>query len=217
MASSPAVVGGRVFFGGEQAVYALDAASGEVVWKREVATHTESSPAVWSGVVYYGATLGSEGEYPARVWALDAATGETTWSTGVDDGGVRTSPAVADGTVYVPASSMRVCWGAGGDDEQTCSGVTRGRLYALDAVTGEQRWHAPIETDTRSSPAVADGVVYVGSGNGISAVTADGEPLWRVDFEEPGDDDPYVKSSPAVADGTVYIGASDGRLRAITR
>ena len=156
ISSSPAVSDGRVYFGGEDAVYALDAASGEVVWKRTIATHPRSSPAVVDGTVYYGATLGSAGEHPARVWSLDAATGETVWSAGIDDGGLRTSPAVADGTVYVPASSVRVCADAAGDADSTCSGTTRGRLYAIDASSGERRWRAPIETDTRSSPAVAN-------------------------------------------------------------
>ncbi|WP_438267402.1 hypothetical protein [Haladaptatus halobius] len=36
-----------------------------------------------------------------------------------------------------------------------------------------------MEPDTRSSPAVADGVVYVGCANGVSAVTVDGEGAWQ--------------------------------------
>jgi len=214
--SSPAVADGRVYFGGEEALYALDAATGEVAWTRDVPTHPESSPAVVDGVVYYGAPVLADDESapPARVLALHAASGETLWRAPIDDTSLRTSPAVADGTVYVAASSMRVCYGAGGETPN-CSGVTRGQLYALDAATGERRWTAPIHTDTRSSPAVADGVVYVGCSNGISAVTTDGENAWRVDFGNDREDPPYVKSSPAVADGRVFIGASDGHLRAI--
>lgn len=213
--SSPAVSDGRVYFGGEQALYALDTATGDVAWTRNIPTHTDSSPAVVDGVVYYGAPTAATAEPPARVWALDAASGETLWTAGIDDGSLRTSPAVAEGTVYVAASSMRVCTAAGGEGEAECSGVTRGRLYALDAASGERQWTARIETDTRSSPAVADGVVYVGCQDGLSAVTTDGEPAWRVTFEGKRDDGPYVKSSPAVAAGHVFVGASDGRLRAI--
>jgi outer membrane protein assembly factor BamB len=213
--SSPAVARGRVFFGGEGTVYALDADSGEEVWTRNIPTHSDSSPAVVDGVVYYGAPTGGDSEPPARVWALHAASGETLWTAGIDDVSLRTSPAVADGTVYVAASSRRVCFGAGGDGESECSGVTRGQLYALDAATGDRDWTAPIKTDTRSSPAVADGVIYVGCLDGISAVTTAGEHAWRFSFESTRQDPPYVKSSPAVADGHVFIGASDGRLRAI--
>jgi outer membrane protein assembly factor BamB len=212
---SPAVADGRVYFGAEIGLHALDAVTGEKLWRRDVPTHSESSPAVGEGLVYYGAPDRSEGSVPARVWAFDAATGETAWTADVEDPMLRTSPAVADGTVYVAASSLRTCR-SGGDDGQDCSGVTRGRLYAFDAATGERRWTADIETDTRSSPAVADGVVYVGCRNGLSAVRTDGEAAWRIDFDSDDDGRPrYVKSSPAVADGRVFVGASDGRLRAV--
>lgn len=215
--SSPAVADGRVYFGGESAVRALDAGSGAVAWTREISTHPQSSPTVGDGVVYYGAPFdgGSEDAPAAKLWALDAETGETVWTAGVEDTSLRTSPAVADGTVYAAASSTRVCAGVGGDGESNCSGETRGRLYAIDAATGDRRWKAEIRTDTRSSPAVADGVVYVGCDDGLSAVTTDGARAWRIDFEGERDDGPYVKSSPAVADGRVFVGASDGRLRAL--
>jgi outer membrane protein assembly factor BamB len=212
--SSPAVAGRRVYFGGESAVYALNTDTGEEVWTRNLSTHPDSSPAVVDGVVYYGAPIDGDAETPAQVWALDAASGETLWTAEIDDVSLRTSPAVTDGTVYVAASSQRVCYGAG-SGELVCSGVTRGQLYALDAASGDRLWTAPIKTDTRSSPAVADGVIYVRCRDGISAVTTAGESAWRFSFESPREDPPYVASSPAVADGHVFIGASDGRLRAI--
>lgn len=212
--SSPAVADGRVYFGSERGVHALDAKTGEPVWKRSIGTHPESSPAVVDGTVYYGAPSDTEADTPATLWALDAASGETLWTAGIDDQSLRTSPAVADGTVYVAASSTRVCVDAGGE-EPDCSGVTRGRLYAVDVETGDSQWMTPIKTDTRSSPAVVDGVVYVGCRDGLSAVTTDGENAWRVAFEGERENGPYVKSSPAVAGGLVFVGGSDGRLRAI--
>ena len=115
------------------------------------------------------------------------------------------SPAIADGTVYVAASSAAVCVLGGSGD---CSGVIRGRLYALDAANGDRRWIATIKTETWSSPAVADEIVYVGCKNGISSVMTDGENAWRVIFGSILDEPPYVESSPAVADGYVLVGAS---------
>jgi outer membrane protein assembly factor BamB len=229
--SSIAVADGRVYFGSESDVYALDAASGSVAWSRQIVTHPQSSPAVADGRVYYGAPVSGENaeeDGPSeRLYALGAASGETVWTAGIDDVSLRTSPAVADGTVYVAASSMRVCVGVGGEsggggtedgettDDSDCSGTNRGRVYAVDAASGDRRWTAEIETDTRSSPAVADGTVYVGNNDGLSAVTTDGEVAWRIGFEGEREDGPYVKSSPAVAGGRVFVGASDGRLRAI--
>ncbi|WP_049972462.1 outer membrane protein assembly factor BamB family protein [Haladaptatus cibarius] len=212
--SSPAVADGRVHFTGENAVYALDVETGEVVWSRNIVGSSYASPAVGDELVYYAAPY--RGDSPSRLWALNAETGETRWTYGLGNTSQKISPAVADGTVYVPASSSRVCLLSGGSDDDNCSGVTRGRLYAVDAKAGTERWKAEIKTDTRSSPAVADGVVYVGCRNGVSAVTVDGENAWRLDFEGEREDSPYVESSPAVAAGRVFIGASDGQLRSIS-
>jgi outer membrane protein assembly factor BamB len=37
-------------------------------------------------------------------------------------------------------------------------------VYALDAATGAKLWSFPTGSDVRSSPAVANGMLYVGSG-----------------------------------------------------
>jgi outer membrane protein assembly factor BamB len=59
---------------------------------------------------------------------------------------VRSSPAVAGGTVYV-----------GSFDDH---------LYAIDAETGQEQWRFETDEWVRSSPAVAGGTVYVGSFDG---------------------------------------------------
>ena len=110
--------------------------------------------------------------------------GELKWSfpTGA---AIHSSPAVADGTVYVGSADFR--------------------LYALDAETGEQRWVFQAGSWIQSSPAVADGIVYIGSNDGyLYAVDADtGEELWNFYTKFP------VKSTPAVADGLVFFGSDD--------
>ena len=53
-----------------------------------------------------------------------------------------------------------------------------------------------------SSPAVANGVVYVGSDDNVYALNArTGALLWSYTTGE------YVVSSPAVANGVVYVGS----------
>jgi len=56
---------------------------------------------------------------------------------------VVSSPAVAEGTVYV-----------GSEDNN---------LYAIDAATGKEVWHYATGDWIDSSPAISNGVVYVGS------------------------------------------------------
>jgi outer membrane protein assembly factor BamB len=106
---------------------------------------------------------------------------------------VLSSPAVANGVVYVGSES---------------SGV-----YALNASTGALLWSYFTGDGyaVDSSPAVANGVVYFGSAdNNVYALTAStGALLWSYTT---GD---YVNSSPAVANGVVYIGSADGDVYAL--
>jgi hypothetical protein len=76
----------------------------------------------------------------------------------------------------------------------------------------------------RSSPAIIDGVVYVGSWDGtLYALTADaGKLVWRFDTKgrtlnsaEFGFDRRSILSSPAVVAGTVYVGSRDAHLYAV--
>ena len=46
------------------------------------------------------------------------------------------------------------------------SEVMMSNLYAIDAVTGTEKWRFTTGNDVLSSPAVVNGVVYVGSNDG---------------------------------------------------
>ena len=55
----PAVVDGVVYVGsGDSYLYAVDAASGELLWRYETGDNVGSSPAVVDGVVYFGSDDG---------------------------------------------------------------------------------------------------------------------------------------------------------------
>ena len=100
------------------------------------------------------------------------------------------SPEVAGGVIYIGSNDSYV--------------------YALDAVTGEQRWRFQTGHWV-SSPTVVEGVVYVGSGDSyvyaLDAVT--GAQRWR--FQTGAG----VESHPAVVEGVVYIGSNDSYLYAL--
>ena len=67
-------------------------------------------------------------------------------------------------------------------------------------------WNYPAGAAVISSPAVANGVVYIGSrdNSNVYALNAKtGTKLWS-----------YVSSSPAVANGVVYLGSYDGKVYA---
>ena len=73
--------------------------------------------------------------------------------------------------------------------------------------------------DVASSPAVVNGVVYIGSGDGnVYALNAyGGTQIWSYitgsnAFSIPVN---WVMSSPAVVDGVVYVGCDDGNIYAL--
>ena len=71
--SAPTVVNGLVYVGSnDDNIYALDAATGAVVWKFLTGQPCESSPAVVDGVVYVGSI-------DQNVYALNATTGTSIW------------------------------------------------------------------------------------------------------------------------------------------
>ncbi|MDQ3654277.1 MAG: PQQ-binding-like beta-propeller repeat protein, partial [Chloroflexota bacterium] len=74
-----------------------------------------------------------------------------------------------------------------------------------------ERWRIELNGSIDSAPAVVDGVLYVGVGDGtVHAVdTATGNEVWTFATDSP------ILSSPAVVDGVVYIGSEDGPLYAI--
>ena len=96
------------------------------------------------------------------------------------------TPAVVDGRVYV---------------------LSRSGTYALDAKTGEEVWHNPSAGGT-SSPAYANGVVYVHDNTGVVRALdgTSGEELWQA----ASSDHPFAAgfSSPMVAGDLVIVGSS---------
>ncbi|MGK5532741.1 outer membrane protein assembly factor BamB family protein [Streptomyces sp. URMC 129] len=162
--------------------------------------------------------------------AANIPSGERRWAFATGDA-VVSSPAVADGTVYVGSldGSLYALDAASGARRWAYSTAERvlssplvadgvvyvgsldGQLYALDAENGERLWEFGTDDAVLSSPALGGGYVYVGSGDGnLYAVDAEsGAPRWEF---ATGD---VVDSSPATADGVVYVGSLDGRLYAV--
>ncbi|HML03696.1 MAG TPA: PQQ-binding-like beta-propeller repeat protein [Candidatus Bathyarchaeia archaeon] len=194
--TAPTVTGGLVYLGSMNGyLYALNASTGTLVWSYEygeTGNWEGSSPAVEGGVVY----VGSNDYY---VYALNASTGELVWRSGKFPFGLTmsSSPAVVGGMVYVNMGS------------------DYNYFYALNASTGAVVWwyvtHGAYSAPLLSSPAVVNGVVYVGSDDyHVYALNAStGAFLWT--FATGG----IVESSPAVAGGIVYVGSWDGRVYAL--
>lgn len=132
-------------------------------------------------------------------WADDAdwAAGATE---GVDvvDGGLVGRPTARSGKIPDSVASYRHI---GSDDNN---------VHAIDS-NGSKGWTYKTGGRIRSSPAIVDGVVFVGSAdNNLYALNAtDGSGEWTYETDD------RVRSSPAVVDGVVYVGSADNSLYAI--
>lgn len=212
---SPAVRGGIAYGVHDDDVSALDAATGEPVWSYAGGEEGfRNGVALVRGIVYAVAPRG-------EVVALDASDGTLLWSRSIRED-LWATPSVAGGSVVVgtvthrvyslDASTGAVRWRIRVPDYIISSAaVSRGviyvgmgeGLYALDARTGERIWRT--ERAAGTTPAIADGLVYAGTGYGdVDAYdVSTGDLVWR--FHAGGGD---VESSPTVANGVVYVGSN---------
>ncbi|WP_077033887.1 PQQ-binding-like beta-propeller repeat protein [Pelomonas sp. KK5] len=97
-----------------------------------------------------------------------------------------------------------------------------GNLWAVDTKTGKAVWGhqlsdygLPANTHARTSPAVDDGVVYIGTQEGawlLAIDAAKGKLLWKTQLETPANDPAaMITASPAIVGELLYTGvASNG-------
>jgi outer membrane protein assembly factor BamB len=130
--SSPVIVNGVIYSQDlESNVQAISLDSGEVQWTKK---YEEASQGPNGVVVAEGLVLGATAE---AAFALDQKTGKEVWSTPLvvqpSGEGIDMAPGYDDGFVYVstvPLTATELYPGGG-----------VGTLWALDAKTGEKKWH----------------------------------------------------------------------------
>jgi outer membrane protein assembly factor BamB len=131
-----------------------------------------------------------------NILGIDSVGGlEEAWSAQTA-GDIITSPAFADGLVYVGTSGP---------------GPSQASIYAFDASTGNEVWIAETQGLGADNPTVAHGVVYVGTliDHALHAFDASsGQELWT--FQAVG-----AMGSPVVSRGVVYAAANTGIVYAV--
>jgi outer membrane protein assembly factor BamB len=171
-----------------------DGPSRDIEEKWRFSTHGRviQTPVVSDGDVFFG----SEDNY---FYSVSAETGEENWRFDAGRVVAGASPAMVDGTVYVPT---------GNSTEMNEEGV----LYALDSETGDEIWSTEFEGGLGAAPVVDDGRLYTGcQDNSYYALDAEtGEEVWS--FEG---DDVFCGSRAALTDGVVYAGSEDHSMYAL--
>jgi len=174
-------------------------------WRVKLGAPIYASAAIRDGVAYVGTTGGI-------VHAVDVASGKVKWTLTAGRA-LYAQATVADSSVYVPCEN--------------------GYLFSIDRNTGKERWrydlgdarasrvtpHDPdidgdFDWDYRGSrPILADGVIYVGAGDGgMHAVdAATGARKWRFAAKD------RIRGDALVDGSRLVFGSWDGFLYSVDR
>ncbi len=233
--ASPATSNGLVYENWvDGQLYAFNGSNGKTTWTKTLAGGTDASPVVSQGILYQGTLDG-------QLYAFNATTGRQLWTVSIPGGsGVYTTPAVANGTLYVGvgltifnntptlyafnAKTGAIIWsmdkGVPDGGPSTLLSVAHGIVYAyagdisaFNAKTGAKLWSTTtggLPTEPSSSPSTANDVVYTGSFEG--KVYAFNARTGKVlwSYQTGGS----VFSVPIVMNGILYAGSDDFSLYA---
>jgi quinohemoprotein ethanol dehydrogenase len=201
--AEPIVVDGVIYVSAPQSrVYAVDAASGKLIWKYDphvrlnmaingsYSARTNAGVAVWEGKVYVGTG-------DCRLVAVDASAGKALWEATVCDPtqtGITGAPHIAKGKVLM---------GYNGSDD----GV-RGALIAYDASTGKEVWRFWTVPGDPSKPFETKALE-------IAAKTWSGKDSWKIGGGDAWNAITYDEATGLVIFGTAGAGVDYGELRSI--
>ncbi len=217
-------------------VYALEAASGRLMWSLKGGGMFKGSLCAYENRLYIGNT-------DNLLRCIDAESGRTQWTvdTGKD---LDSSPCVVDDKLYiagengylrclVPQTGKQI-WkrfvdgigpgtvlGSNGsetspavDGGQVFTATYDGILFCVDAKSGKVQWKASTGDDTDASPVVAGEFVYACAEEKAPYLycfdRADGREVWRYGGNTGGH-----YSTPAIVGDRIWVGAEDGNLHCV--
>jgi eukaryotic-like serine/threonine-protein kinase len=221
--SSPVVVGDRVLIGSyDEQLYCLSTKDGSVKWRFKTNGPVHSTPSISDGMAFiagcdevFRAIRISDGKEMFNV-----ASGSYTGA----------SPALRNGAAFygtfdnevlsVNLAQKQIAWryehpqrkfpyysSAAVTSSQVVVGGRDKMVHGL-TMAGKAAWTFVTRARVESSPAIADGRVFVGSNDGRFYVLnlSSGAKLWEFDAGAP------LSASPAIANGRIVIGSQDGKL-----
>ncbi len=222
--SAIAAVGGKLYtmyrarpeglaeneFGGEEAIIALDAATGETLWEHTYASEEmnfrfgagpHSTPLVVGGRVF---AVGTNKQFHA----LDADTGEVLWAYDLVEE-MDATPALVRSQVKAGYGSNPIAY------EDTVIAVVGGEgqaVVAFDQSDGKVVWKTGDFLVACAAPILIDvdgqtQLVVVGGETAYGLDPATGDVLWQHDQQAPGD---MNNSTPVFGDNRLYMSVAYG-------
>ncbi|WP_211694146.1 PQQ-binding-like beta-propeller repeat protein [Natronomonas salina] len=211
--TAPTVYRDMVYIASDRGVIACDAATGETEWTATLGKHVVEAddgptwrtdwakPAVTDAYVY---TFDTNERYGStrEIYAVDRASGEQDWTAEleVEDGWSLTGHIVA-GSERVFVSAINPSTSVGGGEPSPGDG----RLFAVDAATGDVEWDWERSERMLSQPTYAEGRLFVGAMD----PRADKQYLHALDATDGSAEWSYEAAvsifPPTIAGDTVYL------------
>ncbi|MEZ4861682.1 MAG: PQQ-binding-like beta-propeller repeat protein [Caldilineaceae bacterium] len=215
--TSPLIVNELVLIGAARTMYALDAATGAVVWHFDSVEPIASSAAVTDDIVYFSDFT--------HIYAVDLPSGQAQWQFQQESMTLFFAPIIAQERVIIAdhdtiqaLSRMdgQPLWQQTFPKEVIPAAATAdqifvktvNQLWALNAENGEILWDYSA-LNFVSLPAITDRQIYIitrsDGGSQLRALQrTDGKEQWRTENL------PLSNSAPVAAQGAVYIRTVNG-------
>lgn len=183
---APKIIDNKVFFGTQTGyVYALDAESGKVIWKRLLGSQISSSFAVSGEDLYVGT-------FDGHIYRLNWKTGSLV--NKFNFGGY------VEGNLIVADNSLLVL--------NSATGRPISKLSSIDLQLKRIKWEHKGRWAT-PRPLISDGLIYLGKVNGeVNAFRlSDGTAVWSHKFKG-------VVRSVNISKDVLYVGVQNGTVYA---
>lgn len=186
----PVLHEGRVYAGNEAGAFcAADRETGTVLWRADLYANITSAPHLFSQV----AVVAAEGS----AFGLDGESGAVLWTTALK--GNCEADVIGDGNLAIITTN-----------ENTGEETFHGRMYALDASTGEVRWEKEADGKVCAPYAQGGKVIAAWQDDSVKAFsTTTGESLWAQKIEG------EIASAPVGDNERIYFISNHGYLAAL--
>jgi len=219
---------GVLIVGTEKSLYAIDASSGETLWRRKDTSLDETDVAPVPGTDLL--LLSFEKGDKARIEAVDILTGDSIWRSEKIKG------AVMQTSVDTAANLLAVVLAKDAKNRARDGFKRRPLLHVLDLATGDELWKYDIgevemmparwpedsgkevdyTLDNYYPPAFIDGRLFVFYEGVTSFDARSGKERLREKYRVNEDGLALTEAEPIFADSTIYV-SGHGRVRAISR
>lgn len=180
-----------VYIGSDTTEYAFNASDGSLRWSYTTTGVVDTTAVVANGVVYFGSDDAAQATSAGILYALNTSDGSLLWQFTFPELTLLSSPAIANGIVYIAAGGV---------------------IYAFNASNGSMLWKFLTDSslsDFFLAPSVANGFLYMGTdkGNMYALNASTGTLIWQYTLYSIYNNIPgFINSSALVVNGNVYFG-----------